>query len=316
MAKKPTKKEKRLQIIGREYDYSKYFGHDLIVGISGGQTSVFMAKWIKENLSGVFRNIYYVFNNTGQEDIRTIKFLRKAGEFFDIDIILTEAITNPKHGKGVRCKIVDWNSLSMDGQPFKDMINKHGIPNISAPHCSRELKKYVSTDFARQAGLKNYYTAIGIRTDEVDRISDTYKEEKLLYPLISMFPMTKNQINGYWLKMPFRLELKSYEGNCKTCWKKSLSKLITIAHENPSWFDFFEEMEKKYDNFIPDSKKHNDKIELPIRFFRGNLSVADIKEMAKNITPGELEKDESIMYQGELFDLHVSNGCEESCVPF
>lgn len=310
-----TKKQKKMKIISRDHDYDKYRGHDLIVGISGGATSVFMANWIKENLSDVFDNIYYVFNNTGQEDIRTIEFLKKAQEYFGIDIVLTEAVTNPKHGKGVRCKIVDWDTLSMDGEPFRDMIDKHGIPNMIMPICSRELKERVTVDFARQKGLKNYYTAIGIRSDEIDRISETYMQDRIIYPLIQMVPTTKNQINGYWLNMPFRLELKSYEGNCKTCWKKSLSKLITIAYENPDWFDFFEEMEKRYENYIPDSRKHNEKIEVPIRFFRGNLTVADIKEMAKTVNIEQLERDESILYQGELFPLHTPSGCSESCNP-
>lgn len=66
-----------------------------------------------------------------------------------------------------------------------------------------------------------------------------------------MIPTNKPMINFYWKNMPFRLELKGYQGNCKTCWKKSDKKLYQIAKENPNAFDFMKRMEDKYGNFFP-----------------------------------------------------------------
>src|SRR5690606_27296656 len=96
---------------------------------------------------------------------------------------------------------------------------------------------------------RDYYTAIGIRTDEIDRVSTNRKKEKLIYPLIEMHPTSKSDVNRFWLGMPFDLEIKSYEGNCATCWKKSLRKLLTIAKHHPERFEWDIEMERKYEDY-------------------------------------------------------------------
>lgn len=117
--------------------------------------------------------------------------------------------------------------------------------------------------------------------------------------------------------MPFRLELKGYEGNCKTCWEKSTRKLVTIARHNPSWFDFMRQMEIEYSGFIPESKK-KEGFEPPIRFFRGNKTTDDIMEMAKDLSIEDAIDDSLNMnYQTSLWhdgtELDTSNGCSESC---
>jgi hypothetical protein len=114
--------------------------------------------------------------------------------------------------------------------------------------------------------------------------------------------------------------LIDFGGNCKTCWKKSLRKLMTIANDNPEYFNSFKRWEKEYENFIPDSRKHNKDIKVPIRFFRKNLSVDDIFELSKK--PFEAVKNDAEVYQEYVqltidgFDLDTSNGCLESCEVF
>jgi len=224
-----------------------------------------------------------------------------------------------RNGKGIRHKVVDFNSASRNGEPFEQVIKKYGIPNMANPNCSRDLKKGVIRSYAKSIGWKEYDTAIGIRADEVDRISDNKVKERLIYPLIKL-GITKPYVNRFWRDMPFRLELKGYEGNCKTCWKKSLRKLMTIANDNPEYFNSFKRWEKEYENFIPDSRKHNKDIKVPIRFFRKNLSVDDIFELSKK--PFEAVKNDAEVYQEYVqltidgFDLDTSNGCLESCEVF
>jgi hypothetical protein len=77
---------------------------------------------------------------------------------------------------------------------------------------------------------------------------------------VSEKPMTKPMINFWWDKQDFRLKLKGYEGNCKWCWKKSTNKLLTICIENPEYFDFPKRMEEKFSDFIPESRKQNEKL--------------------------------------------------------
>ena len=78
------------------------------------------------------------------------------------------------------------------------MVDKYGIPNQSYPHCTRETKLLPIQKYAKHIFNTNkYYTAIGIRVDEIDRMNDKFKENRIIYPLIKkdMKPMSKPMIN-------------------------------------------------------------------------------------------------------------------------
>ena len=130
------------------------------------------------------------------------------------------------------------------------------------------------------------------------------------------------QVNNFCDKMPFRLKLKGYEGNCKTCWKKTFRKLVTIARENPQWFDFMKQMELEYGNFISNGIKDRlETIEFPIKFFRSNKSVQDIFEMAKDKSiKNAIDDSRNTNYQVSIWqdgtELDSTNGCVESCEVF
>ena len=133
--------------------------------------------------------------------------------------------------------------------------------------------------------------------------------------------ITKLMINAFWSKMAFRLQLKGYQGNCKTCWKKSFRKLATLATEKPETFAFFRQMEKEYGEYLPEGRKQNDNIRLPIRFFRNDKTVDDIFEIPKQ-QGFEKATDDSIntKYQTSILhngtELDITNGCVESCEVF
>lgn len=291
----------------------------LLISFSGGRTSAFMTQWLLNNKSNEF-DIIIVFANTGRENEETLRFIKRCEEHFKFKCIWIECVINSVYRKGIRAKEVDFDTASRNGEPFEEMIKKYSIPNRTSPFCSEYMKKMTINSYAKQIGFEPHYTAIGIRYDEIDRISKHYKKDKLIYPLISFVPMVKSDINKYWLGMPFDLQLKGYEGNCLTCWKKSLRKLLTIAKENPSAFDWDIEMEQKYENYIPNSRKDNINIKPPLRFHRNNLSATDILRLSKE--PFEVAGDDSKIIdshkQMELFgfELDVSNGCSESCEAF
>ena len=89
---------------------------------------------------------------------------------------------------------------------------------------------------------KDYYTAIGIRYDEIDRIVADRTKYNIIYPLIEDVRMTKQKINFWWSQQEFRLNLKGYQGNCKWCFKKSDNKLYQLAQETPEIFEFPDRM--------------------------------------------------------------------------
>lgn len=291
----------------------------LLLSYSGGRTSTIMTKWCLENLQEKY-DMVVVFANTGKERPETLDFIKQCDESFNFNTVWLECVTNPIKGKGVSFKVVDYETANRDGRPFTDMVAKHGIPSVKSPHCTRELKSYTIKAYARSIGWKKYYTAIGIRMDEIDRMNEKYKEKRFIYPMIDgkMCPMTKNDVNIFWNQQSFDLNLKTYEGNCDLCFKKSFRKLMTIVKENPQLTEYWKELEGKYEMFVPNGK--SSKLVPPLHMFRGGRNIYDIIEMSNNdfeMAVNEIDV-KKVFKQLQLWgvDLDASNGCEESCEPF
>lgn len=283
----------------------------LHISFSGGETSAYMVQWCLANLQDEYEMIV-VFANTGEENEETLEFIKKCDDILGFNTYWVEAVIDPEQGKGVRHKIVDFNSASRNGEPFEEMIKKYGIPNQSYPHCTRVLKTHPMESFTKNAvGWKDYWTAIGIRVDEVDRINPKKDEYKFLYPLAELTRVTKKHVNSYWADMPFRLELKGYQGNCKACWKKSDRKLFQIAIEAEEKFKNMDKWEEKYYGQHP--------FKPAFYFFRGDRSAKDIIKQAK-LTDFAPPIDDSVdaNFQRDMFDeeLDIGSMCEESCEPF
>ena len=98
----------------------------------------------------------------------------------------------------------------------------------------------------KSIGWKKYKTAIGIRVDEFDRVNKNRVKQRLIYPLVSDKPTTKQEISHWWSTQDFRLKLRSYNTNCRTCWKKSDKVLAQTYRDNPKYFDFNKNMESAY----------------------------------------------------------------------
>lgn len=289
---------------------------NLLVSFSGGETSAFMAQWLNNHYDQLgYENIVFVFANTGLENEETLEFVDRCDKHFGLNVQWIEAEINPGNRIGTKYYPTDYENASRNGEPFENMIRKYGIPNQSYPHCTRELKAKPIAVFGKQwFNGEPYHTAIGIRKDEMDRMDANAKQRGFIYPLINstMIPTIKPVINVYWRSMPFRLNLKGYQGNCATCWKKSDKKLYQIAKENPSAFDFMMRMEAKYGSFTPQSRidKHlNEGREVPsfTTFFRKNRSSIQILEESKSWN-GKV-RDDSDQYTYQL-DLLGGESCE------
>lgn len=291
----------------------------LCVSFSGGRTSAFMAQWCLKNLSSEYE-IVVIYANTGKERPQTLDFIQKCDEYFGLNLVWVEAIVNPVTGIGNIAKVVTYETASRNGEPFEAVIQKFGLPNQNNASCSRDLKRTpIESYFKKQLGIKRFKTAIGIRADEPRRINwEQAKKNNIIYPLVSMIRTTKSDINKYWAAMPFDLELKSYEGNCDLCWKKSFRKLMTISIEHPELTDWWKDMEHQYENKVGEARLANPNVKLPLRMYRNNMSIEEIKEEAK--FPFDLAIDESKITDNQLslWDAHMdsSDGCTESCEVF
>jgi 3''-phosphoadenosine 5''-phosphosulfate sulfotransferase (PAPS reductase)/FAD synthetase and related enzymes len=293
----------------------------LLISFSGGRTSAYMTHWLLQNKAQRYE-MMVVFANTGKEREETLQFIDDCDRILGFKVHWVEAITSLMPGVGVSAKKVNFLSASRNGEPFEAFIQKHGIPNQGGPKCSRELKAYAIRAYARSLGWKKYYTAIGIRHDERHRINlKTAKKERLIYPLAQWLKATRSDINLFWSHQNFDLQLKSYEGNCDLCWKKSRRKLITILRENPNLADWWRDMENKYGTLIPYRSKGNPNFRPPIRFYRDFMSIDDLLQEAAFDHPGATDESKIIdpYKQLPLFDpcLDSETGsCSDSCEAF
>ena len=230
---------------------------NLLVTCSGGETSMTVTLYCLEHLKNEY-NICVVYANTGVESDKTLDFLHRCQNDFKIPINWIESKVYHGQRKSTGYYKVNYKSATRNSDwktnkktPFEEVVKKYGLPNHSRLHCTRELKMNPIKAFAKDyfKGEK-YALALGIRVDEIDRINPKYKELGIIYPLAQKEykPMSKKQVNFFWDLKPFRLELKGYEGNCLTCYKKSDNKLYQIAKENPEAFEFFDYLENKYGN--------------------------------------------------------------------
>lgn len=282
---------------------------NLLVSFSGGETSAYMIDFIKRNLS--YDRIEYVFANTGLEHEKTLEFVQKVADYHQIKVHWIESVTYLDERKSCGFKLVDFETASRNGEPFEAAIQKYGIPNVTFPHCSRTLKKEAIESFAKNhLNWKDNHFAIGIRADEWDRASSTAKKQRLIYPLIDS--ITKPMVNQYWDKMPFRLEIPSYVGNCTACWKKTDRKLVQVAIEEPSAFDFFKRMESKYENFIPPTQSKGRST--PVRFYRQNRTADDFTDSV--LTNHKMPIDERLEGLESLPLIDLINSCGDTCEAF
>ena len=280
----------------------------LLVSFSGGETSGYMANWIKQNLSSEFE-LLFIFANTGEENEETLIFADQCDKAYKLNLVWVECKPYLNERKGSGYTIVNFETASRKGEPFELMIKKYGIPNQAFPHCTRELKLNPINSYAKSIGWGDYYTAIGIRADEIDRVSPDRHKRKFIYPLAdSKFkPMTKQKINLYWSKQPFRLQLTEYQGNCKVCFKKSFKKLYQIAKDDPKNFDFVKRMELKYSRH--QSKGVEQKLENDIFFFRNNTSADQVIKDSKK-WHGKIHDKSKDLPNYELFADVESESCE------
>jgi len=269
-----------------------------VVMTSGGRTSMFLAKYIKENTK--YKNVLFVFLNTGKEKEETLAFIEKCDKEFNLNVIWLEAKIIHEKQIGTTYKIVNFKTASRNGEPFEEMLKKYPLPNNMASNCTRELKLRPVEAFIRN-NYKDFevYRIIGIRADEQHRKSNNATNEKLLYPLCDEIKVDAKFIRNWWENQTFDLELKDYEGNCDLCFKKSLKKRLTIVKENPKIAEWWEKMENKYSSET-----------IPRFDLRTNKSIAEIKELAKKPFTQAKDLHELSKTQIELFNFETDCFCK------
>jgi 3'-phosphoadenosine 5'-phosphosulfate sulfotransferase (PAPS reductase)/FAD synthetase len=283
----------------------------LLISFSGGRTSAYMTWWLLNNKKDVY-DMVVVFANTGKEREETLQFVDRCDKEFGFNTVWVEAKVNMTKGVGTSFSVTNFENADRSGKIYEEHISKYGIPNQNAPQCTKEMKQIPINKYIRSIGWKDYQTAIGIRSDEPKRLNWEKKNKYNLLYFAELFRVTKSDVNLFWSKQSFDLELTSYQGNCDLCFKKGLRKLMTIAKENPELADWWREMEEKYAYFDPRNKGN-----VPYRFFRDSMTIDDILDESKfPFEPAvDTSKDIDNYRQMAMWDeyLDSNNGCTESC---
>lgn len=283
----------------------------LNVSFSGGRTSAVMTKLCLEQYKDT-HEIIVTFSNTGCEHPDTLRFVDACDRYWGFNTVWLEAVVTHGARIGIRHKVVNYASASRNGEPFEQAIKKYGIFNRNYPNCTGRLKTEVIESYLKSIGWfrgkrLNYYTAIGIRADEIDRVSAKRDTYRFIYPLVSL-GWTKPMVIQYMQQFDWDLQIPEHCGNCVWCWKKSNRKLLTLAKEMPEVFEFPRRMEEMY------GKARSNEIETERRFFRGQRSVSDIIKEANTTDFVPFTDPNFVLGETDYSpDMDWNEGCSESC---
>lgn len=271
----------------------------LVCTFSGGRTSAFMGKMLKENPKyGEFDKVF-IFANTGKELPETLDFINRCDKEWGLNIVWLEANVDYEKGVGTNFNVVSYETASRDGKPFEDMLKKYPLPNNMASNCTRELKLAPIGKYVKSLGYKEVYTAMGIRYDERHRESNTAKENNIIYPLIYDIRVDSKFIRDWWDRQSFDLNLKDYEGNCDLCFKKSLKKRLTIIKERPEVANWWLDMESNYSSET-----------IPRFDLRTNVSIEELVKMAERPFAKAHDLHELSKQQCDLFNFETDCFCK------
>lgn len=258
---------------------------NIMVTVSGGRSSAMAARHIQTHEDYADFKKIYLFANTGQERVETIDFLKNIIKYWEIDLVILEAVGSEIMDVGITYKVVTFETMSMNSEPFEEVV-KHknkgvfsGLPIDKAPYCSNALKTIPCEKYANDIfGKGNYIKSIGYRYEDMPK-RITWKEiamdKKRIFPLLTDFGYALGQqdLNKFWEKQPFKLQIHGKYGNCELCWKKSKETLIENIRFGVRSVPWWQRMEETYGNVS----------------FRENLSINDLVRMAELPTTGAFD---------------------------
>ncbi len=289
---------------------------NLLVCRSGGRTSEFMYKYVLENHADKY-NVVGIFANTGWEYHNTLEFVHNNDieneRLFGAKPLWVEAVVHEGRISSTH-KVVTYKTASRNMEPFEEVVKKYGLPNAAYPHCTRELKEQPIHDYIknvmgwsnRSNGDCNYFTALGIRSDEPRRIKYNKTPQNKVYPLVDWHPDKPDKLDilDWWEGREFDLGIPDYLGNCVGCFRKSARKLMKAYRDAPE--QFVNTLEKDYGH-VGSNKIKGVHVDEPRTMYRNYKTSGDIITMFKEVDPLWLSKDDPE---------HMNEGCASSCEPF
>jgi len=273
----------------------------LTVSFSGGRSSAAMCWLIQNTDTFAAHEKQFIFANTGQEHPATLDFVDECDRRFGLNLVWVEADIDPIPNKGTNYKEVTYQTATRHYLLFEKGCQKYGLPNPTWKWCTRELKLAPITKYRKITGFGKALTAIGIRADEIDRLSDN---PMFIYPLADL-GWTKQTVNSFWMEQDFDLQIPSDAyGNCVWCYKKSFRKLATIARTNPEYFEVPKYLEENYAFHGARPEKTSTKKAL-IKDLRKMNEAETIEALPHNLE--KLSRDEIVMLYCKITKPNLSH---------
>jgi hypothetical protein len=210
-----------------------------IISFSGGRSSAYMtSKLLAEGDKYII-----LFANTGKEHPETLSFIERLSKYWKVEITWLEYCPINKF------KIVDYQTASRNGEPFRLLIEKRKyLPNVVTRICTYELKIKPIIKYLKSIGIQDYNNIMGIRYDEPARwgrlLLNQHKERYFnVLPMVE-WKTTKTDVLEYWKTLPdLDLKIKSEQGNCDLCFMKGKRKILNLIKDNPALADWWIETE-------------------------------------------------------------------------
>ncbi|AUR97613.1 3'-phosphoadenosine 5'-phosphosulfate sulfotransferase (PAPS reductase)/FAD synthetase [Vibrio phage 1.242.O._10N.261.54.B2] len=202
-----------------------------VVSFSGGRTSAYLCKL----MIGKFgrENVDFIFCDTGAEHPKTYEFIRNVNREFNLNLTCLRTDFDTPLGMGNSYHIVDIDDIKPDLGPFKQMMQKYGVPYVGGMFCTDRMKLVPFTKYCNDKyGKKGFETWLGIRADEPNRLK---KKDGIRY-MAEISDFDKEDVLEWWEDKEFDLNIPEWLGNCVFCPKKSNLKLAAAQRDEPEFY--------------------------------------------------------------------------------
>ncbi len=270
-----------------------------VVSFSGGRTSAYLVHLMEQRRINEDLDVRYIYMDTGAEHPKTYEFIKNVVSHFGINLTCLRVVVNPELGQGNSYEVIPVSEIKHDLEPWKAIVKKYGLPYPAGAFCTREMKFNPVTKYCKD-NFDEYTTWIGIRVDEQNRLR---LKDGINY-LADISDFEKDDINHWWSKQPFDLNIPEHLGNCVFCIKKSVNKIALAARDEPM-------LAKQFIDVINgDVREVNREQQSSQIMFRGNNSLEGIIALFKDHTRDEIAN----VVKGS--GGYKSGSCSESCEAF
>ena len=231
-----------------------------LAGISFGKTSAKMACMLPDE-------VLLCFDNTGLEHEKTLEFGARLEDALQREIHWLEFRPPAKYGDPLRyaqSERVNFQTASRKGEPFIMMMeavaayrktHKEQGPISPWPRsriCTSYLKHRVHNRYVEAKGFTEYESFVGLRADEPSRVQKLRNQETRTHtfrcPLYDAGD-TVDDVNRFWERQSFTLELPPGWGNCTGCFLKDQWDLVRNLGMEGMHRDVWFHLEDNYPNF-------------------------------------------------------------------